>query len=67
MDAVDLLRNADDDGVRDRIQKYLWPVIAFGTGAICGAFAQVYASLWALALPLLVVLSLGIAHASRSG
>jgi len=61
LDAVDLLRGTGDDEVRGRIQKLLWPVIAFGAGATCGAFAHIHASMWALGVPLLAVLSLGIA------
>jgi uncharacterized membrane protein YoaK (UPF0700 family) len=58
IDVVDLMRGAADDAVRGRIQKFLWPVVAFGTGAICGAFAYLHAAFWALALPLAILVGL---------
>jgi uncharacterized membrane protein YoaK (UPF0700 family) len=58
LDSVDLLRGPADEALRERIGKFLWPVLAFGAGAICGAFAYLQASFWALALPLLILAGL---------
>jgi uncharacterized membrane protein YoaK (UPF0700 family) len=58
IDVVDLSRGAADEALRGRILKFLWPVLAFGAGAICGALLYLQASLWALALPLMVLASL---------
>lgn len=58
LDIVDLVRGPADEALRARIRKFLWPVLAFGVGAICGAFAYVYGSFWALALPLIILAAL---------
>ena len=58
LDAVDLLRGAADAAVRQRMHRFLWPILAFAAGAILGAFAFVQAGLWALALPAVVLLAL---------
>jgi uncharacterized membrane protein YoaK (UPF0700 family) len=55
IDLVDLMRGAADAPLRQRIHKFLWPILAFAVGAICGAFAFVHAALWALALPIVVL------------
>jgi uncharacterized membrane protein YoaK (UPF0700 family) len=65
LDAVDLLRGTGGDDVPDRIRKFLWPILAFGAGAIGGAIAYLHAALWALALPLLILLALAISSPSR--
>jgi uncharacterized membrane protein YoaK (UPF0700 family) len=57
IDLVDLLRGAADAGVRHRAGKFLWPILAFAAGAIGGAYAFLYAGLWALGLPVLVLLA----------
>jgi len=44
--------------VRERIGKFLWPVLAFGVGAILGAFAYLYASFLALVLPVIILAAL---------
>jgi uncharacterized membrane protein YoaK (UPF0700 family) len=64
IDVVDLTRGAADDAVRSRIQKFLWPVVAFGAGAICGAFAYLQAAFWALALPVAILCGLAAWHAA---
>ncbi|WP_280155767.1 YoaK family protein [Piscinibacter sp. XHJ-5] len=66
IDAVDLLRGAGDEAVRGRIGKFLWPAVAFGTGAICGAIAHLHAALWALGLPLLILMALAAASVFRT-
>lgn len=62
IDLVDLARGAADATLRQRIQKQLWPVLTFATGAICGAFAYVHAALWALTLPLAILLALAVSR-----
>ena len=51
---------------RGRIQKFLWPVLAFGAGAIFGAFIFLQVSLWALALPLIILASLALSPANQA-
>ncbi|GAC1330651.1 MAG: hypothetical protein NVSMB28_27700 [Collimonas sp.] len=51
IDLVDILRGAADDAVRQRCIKFFWPVVAFGAGAIGGAFAYKYLRFFALLLP----------------
>jgi uncharacterized membrane protein YoaK (UPF0700 family) len=58
IDLVDLVRGAADDGLRQRIAKFVCPALAFAGGAICGALFYQIASLWALALPLVILVSL---------
>jgi uncharacterized membrane protein YoaK (UPF0700 family) len=58
LDLVDLVRGPADPALRERVGKFAWPVLAFGTGAICGAFAYAGASFWALALPLAILAAL---------
>ena len=55
LDIVDALRGPADAALRERIRKFLWPVLAFGIGAIGGAFAYACASFWALTLPLIIL------------
>ena len=62
LDLVDLLRGgATDAGLRQRIQKFFWPILAFACGALCGAFVYVHVSLWALGLPLVILAGLTLA------
>ncbi len=58
IDAIDLLRGSTDDGLRPRVRKFFWPVVAFGVGAIAGGFAYVYAGMAALLLPLAIIAAL---------
>jgi uncharacterized membrane protein YoaK (UPF0700 family) len=60
IDLVDLARGATDDGLRQRIAKFVCPALAFAGGAICGASFYKGASLWALALPLVILVSLAL-------
>ena len=60
IDFVDLVRSATDASLRQRIQKFICPLLAFAGGAICGASVYVHASLWALALPLFILASLAL-------
>ena len=57
---VDLLRGAADAGMRERIRKLGWPVLTFACGAICGALVCERVSLWALALPLVILCGLAL-------
>ncbi|AIY43064.1 DUF1275 domain-containing protein [Collimonas arenae] len=60
IDLVDILRGAADDVLRQRCIKFFWPVVAFGAGAIGGAFAYKYLLFLALLLPAAILLWLGI-------
>ncbi|MES2071406.1 MAG: YoaK family protein [Pseudomonadota bacterium] len=55
IDLMDILRGSTDPAVRGRIGKFLWPILAFGLGAIGGAFAYLYLQFWALALPIAIL------------
>ena len=66
IDLVDLARGAAGAPVRQRVQKFLWPILAFAVGAISGAFAYVYAGFWALALPVLMLLGLAAASSGQA-
>lgn len=65
IDLVDILRGSADTAVRGRISKFLWPILAFGFGAIGGAYAYLYAHFWALLLPIAILG--GFAVADRDG
>lgn len=61
LDFVELLRSdATDAGLRQRIHKFIWPLLAFACGAPCGAFVYLHVSLWALALPLVILAGLAL-------
>lgn len=60
LDLVELLRGAADSGLRQRIHKLGWPVLSFACGAFCGAFVYLHVSLWALALPLVILAGLAV-------
>lgn len=62
LDLVDLLRGgATEPGLRQRIQKFIWPILTFACGALCGALVYMQVSLWALALPLVILAGLALA------
>tara|TARA_R110001599_G_scaffold171353_1_gene362067 strand:- start:50287 stop:50994 length:708 start_codon:yes stop_codon:yes gene_type:complete len=58
IDSVDVLRGRASDAVRERCFKFLWPVLAFGIGAIGAAFAYLYAGFPALLLPIAILIYL---------
>ncbi|WP_034296866.1 YoaK family protein [Herbaspirillum sp. RV1423] len=58
IDVVDVLRGAADAGVRQRCIKFFWPIVAFGAGAIGGAFAYRYALFLALLLPAAILVAM---------
>ena len=60
IDLVDLVRGTTDVALRQRIAKFGCPVLAFAGGAICGGLFYPHASLWALALPLVILVSLAL-------
>ncbi len=60
IDLVDLMRGSADDGLRQRMRKFAYPLLAFACGAICGAFFYQHASMWALALPLVILVGLAL-------
>ncbi len=55
IDLVDILRGSAATGTTARLWKFLWPVLAFGVGAVMGAFAYLYTGFFALALPVLIL------------
>ena len=60
IDLVDILRGATTDEIRQRCVKFFWPIVAFGLGAIGGAFAYKHLLFLALLLPLAILLWLSI-------
>jgi uncharacterized membrane protein YoaK (UPF0700 family) len=62
IDTVDLLRGADDAGLKVRFAKFLWPLAAFAIGCAAAAFAYAWFGFAALALPVLILA--GLAHSS---
>jgi uncharacterized membrane protein YoaK (UPF0700 family) len=59
IDLVDILCAAADDAVRKRCVKFFWPIVAFGIGAIGGAFAYKHLLFSALLLPAAMLVWLG--------
>ncbi|WP_313176845.1 YoaK family protein [Massilia sp.] len=58
IDAVDLLRGADDPGLKARFAKVLWPLLSFAIGCIAAAFGYLWFGFAALALPVLILVGL---------
>ena len=58
IDAVDLLRGADDPGLKTRFAKVLWPLLSFAVGCIVAAFGYLWFGFAALALPVLILVGL---------
>jgi uncharacterized membrane protein YoaK (UPF0700 family) len=63
IDAVDLVRGAGDAAVRERFGRFVWPVLAFGAGAIAGGFGWLHAALLSLLLPLAMLAGLALTNA----
>jgi uncharacterized membrane protein YoaK (UPF0700 family) len=57
IDLVDLVRGAATVSVRERLRKFVWPIVAFAAGAIAGAVAFTQVALWALVLPVALLLA----------
>jgi uncharacterized membrane protein YoaK (UPF0700 family) len=55
IDAVDALRGAADSGTAERCMKFLWPVLAFGAGAIIAAFGYHEFGFIALLVPIAIL------------
>jgi len=62
IDAVDLLRGADDPGLTTRFAKFLWPLLSFAIGCIAAAFGYLWFGFAALALPVLILVGLLVAE-----
>ena len=62
---VDLLRGAKEGGLRDRLEKFAWPVLTFACGAISGALICEHLSLGALVVPLAILSVLALASPVR--
>ncbi|PFH08609.1 uncharacterized membrane protein YoaK (UPF0700 family) [Collimonas sp. PA-H2] len=60
IDLVDIARGAATEEIRQRCSKFFWPIVAFGAGAIGGAFAYKHLLFLALLLPLALLLWLSI-------
>jgi len=58
IDTVEFLRGERGPGIGARCAKFVWPVVAFGVGAIAAAFAWHGFGFVALALPLVVLAGL---------
>jgi len=62
IDAVDLLRGADDPGLKSRFAKFAWPLTAFAIGCVAAAFGYLWFGFAALALPALILVALLVAE-----
>jgi uncharacterized membrane protein YoaK (UPF0700 family) len=58
IDCVAYLRGERGAGIGARCAKFVWPVVAFGCGAVAAAFAWYAAGFVALCLPLLILAAL---------
>lgn len=58
IDSVDVIFGSATEAVKQRCIKFLWPVVAFGVGAVGAAFAYQYAGFLALLLPIAILLYL---------
>lgn len=63
IDLVDLARGGADAAIHRRCAKFFWPILAFGIGAIGGAFAYIYAGFYGL-LPAIALLA-WLIHGAR--
>lgn len=66
IDLVDLVRGGAEPGLAERAYRFLWPIVAFGSGAILGALAFGKVSFLALAVPISLLLGL-VWKSPRSG
>jgi uncharacterized membrane protein YoaK (UPF0700 family) len=55
IDMLDCFGGAYDGATAQRINKFLWPVLAFGLGAVSGAYACGAWQFWSLLLPILIL------------
>jgi len=67
IDLVDLLRGADDPGLRKRFAKFFWPLLGFAAGCIAAAFGFHWFGFAALAVPLLILLGLVVVESPVAG
>jgi uncharacterized membrane protein YoaK (UPF0700 family) len=58
IDSIDVLRGTAEPKIRERCFKFLWPVVAFGIGAIGAAFAYQFAGFGAMMLPIVTLIYL---------
>ncbi len=65
IDLVDLLRGRAEAGSMARLWKFLWPVLAFGAGAVSGAWAYHAAGFLALLGPLAILSLVLLGRPSR--
>lgn len=62
---VDLLRGNAEVSLIDHVRKLAWPAPILACGAICGALTCQRISLWALALPLVILSGLASTSPAR--
>lgn len=55
IDVLDCLGGGQDSATGQRIHRFLWPVLAFGLGAVGGAYACMAWRFWSLLLPILLL------------
>jgi uncharacterized membrane protein YoaK (UPF0700 family) len=58
IDAIDAVGSKVDSALAARCAKFLWPLLAFGTGAIAAAFAYMTWGFTALLVPIAILLGL---------
>jgi uncharacterized membrane protein YoaK (UPF0700 family) len=58
IDSCDVLLGRANETVKQRCVKFLWPVVAFGIGAVGAAFAYRHAGFLALLLPIAILIYL---------
>ncbi|TQK02808.1 YoaK family protein [Herbaspirillum sp. SJZ107] len=67
IDTVDVLRGADDPGLRSRFAKFLWPLLAFAVGCVAAAFGFRWFGFAALAVPVAILAGLVMLEAPLAG
>jgi uncharacterized membrane protein YoaK (UPF0700 family) len=58
IDTLDALGGASDKGLRERCDKFVWPLLSFAAGAVAAAFAYREFGFSALCMPLAILLAL---------
>ncbi|MFZ6768077.1 YoaK family protein [Undibacterium sp. Di26W] len=66
IDLLDYMRADSAGAIGQRINKFLWPVLAFGSGAIGGAFACMYWQFWSLLVPIFILAGFMLGPVSSS-
>jgi uncharacterized membrane protein YoaK (UPF0700 family) len=61
IDLVDLGRDTDNAAKKDSVRKFLWPVLAFGLGAISGGYVCMQWNFWSLLVPIAALALIAVA------